>query len=90
MTACYLGLYEEGEVEHINGPTYLRPTKWFANSKVKGVKTWWLFIEFFCARVLQHVLSIRIKILLLTAGDNENIGQTPLIRSTSPSSYNPK
>ena len=21
MIACYLGLYEEGEVEHINGPT---------------------------------------------------------------------
>ena len=22
MIACYLGLYEEGEVEHINGPTH--------------------------------------------------------------------
>ena len=85
MIACYLGLYEEGEVKHINGPTHPCPTKWFANSKVKGVKMWWLFIEFFCVYVLQHVLSICIKILLLTAGDNKNLGQTPLICETEPS-----
>ena len=36
--ACYLGLYEEGEVEYINGPSHPTLTKGFTNPKVKGVK----------------------------------------------------
>ena len=37
MIACYLELYEEGEVEHINGPTHPYPS-WFA-FKGRGVTT---------------------------------------------------
>jgi len=38
MIACCLGLYEEGEVEQIDGPTHPTHYKWFANSQIEGVK----------------------------------------------------
>ena len=40
VVASYLELYEEGEVEHINGPTLCFPPnrlyKWFTQKKIGG------------------------------------------------------
>ena len=92
MIACYLGLYEEGEVEHING---VRPG--FLELQLVGRET--IRIRSTCA--CAHAQGILIKIAMLShlwPFESEprccvRIGHGwvgPLICSTSPSSYNPK
>ena len=46
MDQIMKGLYEEGEIEHVNGRIHPGSLyNGFANPKIEGVKTWWLFIR---------------------------------------------
>ena len=90
MIVCYLELYEEGEVDHINGPT--QPARvyiiWLAikgqiYDGMSGIYGYW------GACVHYHVYPKKVIFLARPrAVEFEKLGQTPLICSTSPSSYN--
>ena len=91
MIVCYLGLYEEGEVEYINGvrPGFLelqlvgrlieRIQSMCAHAHVQGI-----LIKFV---MLSHFWPLRVSQIYVRIGHGW-VG--PLICSTSPSSYNPK
>ena len=96
MVECYSGLYEEGEVEHINDPTHPRlaidmPSLHNAQlknslSKAKvGTRA-----PAFILKLTPPQGGATYRILLQINSIIRKLGHTPLICSTSPSSYNPE